>query len=124
MSAMSSVIAFDRPGGEPAEYARKALPINLAHLAQQTMGDRKLEHEILVLFSQQAGVLQARIAAASPEERRKLAHGFKGAALAVGAFPIADCASDIMDRPADAQNLKRLSKLIDEMRAFVARFTR
>lgn len=124
MSAMPKVVAFDRPGGEKIEHARKALPINLAHLDRQTMGDRALEQEILGLFSQQTGLVQLQMTAASLDERMKLAHGLKGAAMAIGAFPVAECATAIMDNPADAENLKRLAKNIDDVRAFIARFTR
>lgn len=88
------------------------------------MGDRKLEQEILTLFAQQAGLIETQVASATPDERKKLAHGFKGAAMAVGAFPLADCATSIMDRPSDAQNLRRLSQLIEDVRVFIARFTR
>ncbi len=121
---MSSVIAFDRPGGEALAPARKSIPINLAHLDRQTMGDRALEQEILGLFAQQACALRSQIASAAPQDRARLAHGFKGAAMAIGAFPLAECASSIMDQPTDSQPLRQLSQLTDDVLAFIARFTR
>lgn len=121
---MSSAIAFDRPGGDYASRATGALPIDLPHLARQTMGDRSLEQEILGLFAQQISGIAARMEMASDAERAKLAHGLKGAATAVGAFSIAECAIAIMDQPSQTKNLTRLTRRVDAVLAFIARFTR
>jgi HPt (histidine-containing phosphotransfer) domain-containing protein len=48
----------------------------------------------------------------------------KGSARGVGAFAIADCATEIERRPEDNQTLKRLGKLIDEVRDFIAAINR
>lgn len=88
------------------------------------MGDRKLEQDVLALFSHQAGILQGQLAQANAQERKKLAHSLKGAAASVGAEQVADCAEAIMDAPLDAGNMRKLSEAIDDARAFIARFTR
>ena len=49
----ASAVAFSMPGGETCAKAR-ARPVDLVHLARQTMGDRALEQEVLGLFVQQA----------------------------------------------------------------------
>ena len=68
----------------------------------------------------QAFDVVARISHAEPGERLLLAHGLKGSARSVGAFAIAECAGQIEIRPADAALLARLTRLLDELRDFVA----
>jgi HPt (histidine-containing phosphotransfer) domain-containing protein len=119
----ASGVAFAMPGGETSGPAR-ARPIDLAHLARQTFGDRELEREVLDLFIQQALQMRDRILAADLIERLRLAHTLKGSARGVGAFAIADCVADIEKRPDDRQTLKRLSALIDEVRDFIAAISR
>jgi HPt (histidine-containing phosphotransfer) domain-containing protein len=114
-----NAVAFSRPGGEAARTMR-GRPIDLAHLARQTMGDRALEQEILGLFVQQTRQVRDRIGGAEPRECRQLAHGLVGSARGVGAFAIADCAAEIEAEPENRTARKRLARLIDEARDFVA----
>jgi HPt (histidine-containing phosphotransfer) domain-containing protein len=66
-------------------------PIDLAHLRRMTMGDDRLEREVLAMFSAQAlGVTGA--VAALPAEAGALAHTMKGSARAIGAFAVGDAA--------------------------------
>ncbi|MER9963133.1 Hpt domain-containing protein [Mesorhizobium sp. M0045] len=116
-------IAFSMPGGDVSGTAG-ARPIDLRHLARQTMGDRSLEQEVLALFVQQALSVRDKIVDADVGQRLLLAHGLKGSARGVGAFAIADCASAIECRPEDAGTLKRLGSLIEEVRDFVAAISR
>jgi HPt (histidine-containing phosphotransfer) domain-containing protein len=112
-------LAYDRPGGE-ASPETVARPIDMVHLARQTMGDRGLEQEVLQLFAQQAVNVRKQISAASPAERIRLAHGLKGSARGVGAFAIADCVAALETRPDDAGALDRLSLLIDQVCDFIS----
>jgi HPt (histidine-containing phosphotransfer) domain-containing protein len=107
------------PGDESGGAAR-VRPIDLAHLSHQTMGDRDLEREVLLLFVQQALAVRSRIVEAATGERLKLAHGLKGSARGVGAFAIADCVVELEENPDDGMILARLERLIDEVRDFVA----
>jgi HPt (histidine-containing phosphotransfer) domain-containing protein len=115
----ADALAFSLPGGESCGQARSR-PVDLVHLARQTMGDRALEQEVLALFLQQATLVRDQIVAASTAERLRLAHGLIGSARGVGAFAIADCAVEIERSPDDRQALRRLASLIDEMRDFIA----
>jgi HPt (histidine-containing phosphotransfer) domain-containing protein len=112
-------VAFSLPGGG-ASGRGSSRPVDLAHLARQTMGDRDLEQEVLTLFVQHAVSVRDRIAGADVKERLLLAHGLKGSARGVGAFAIAGCATDIENQPGDDSHLGRLSALIDEARDFIA----
>jgi HPt (histidine-containing phosphotransfer) domain-containing protein len=118
-----SGIAFSMPGGD-VSGPRRSRPVDLAHLARQTMGDRSLEQEVLALFVQQALSVRDKIVDADIKDRLMLAHGLKGSARGVGAFAIADCATEIEHRPEDNQTLRRLGALIDEVRDFIAAISR
>jgi HPt (histidine-containing phosphotransfer) domain-containing protein len=79
----------------PAEdQSPRACPIDLVHLARQTLGDRSLEMELLSLFERQAGHVLDRIVA-EPADRKTLAdlgHTLRGSARAVGATRVAAAA--------------------------------
>ena len=118
-----SGVAFSMPGGDVSGQGRSR-PVDLAHLARQTMGDRGLEQEVLALFVQQALSVRDQIVGAGIKDRLLLAHGLKGSARGVGAFAIADCVTEIERRPEDSETLMRLGALIDEVRDFVAAINR
>jgi HPt (histidine-containing phosphotransfer) domain-containing protein len=115
----ASAVAFTMPGGEVCAKARTR-PVDLVHLARQTMGDRALEQEVLGLFVQQALNVRDQIAGASLDERLQLLHGLKGSARGVGAFAIGDWAAEVELAPDDRQLIARLGRLIDDLRGFVA----
>src|SRR4051812_4059446 len=73
-------------------------PIDLAHLARYTGGERSLDQEVLRLFASQSAELmaelQAVIAAGDTKRWRHITHSLKGAARGIGAFPFADVAAE------------------------------
>jgi HPt (histidine-containing phosphotransfer) domain-containing protein len=74
----------------PASFER---PVDLVHLARQTLGDRALEREILDLFVIQTRAVLDHLHAAEQEQQKlDLAHTLKGSARAVGAWKVAACA--------------------------------
>ncbi len=119
LSNDKNTLVFSMPGGESSSAARSR-PIDLVHLARQTMGDRALEQEVLCLFVLQTKQVRQHIAEADAAECRRLAHGLKGSARSVGAFAIADCAEEIEQHPDDACAKRKLARLIKEVRDFVA----
>ncbi|MDX8528261.1 Hpt domain-containing protein [Mesorhizobium sp. MSK_1335] len=118
-----SGIAFSMPGGD-ASGTTGARPVDLGHLARQTMGDRDLEREVLALFVHQSLSVRDQIADADAKQRALLAHGLKGSARGIGAFAVAECAAIIEQQPEDTRALKRLSTLIEEVRDFIAGISR
>jgi hypothetical protein len=116
-------VAFAMPGGESSVTA-PLRPIDMAHLAKQTLGDRAIEQEVLLMFTQQSVLVRDRIAGASVKERLQLCHGLKGAARGVGAFPIASCLSEIEADPENGKLFGKLARLVDEVRDFIAAITR
>jgi HPt (histidine-containing phosphotransfer) domain-containing protein len=119
-----SAIGFARPGGEASASGQRTRPVDLAHLARQTMGDRDVERQVLALFVQQAASIRDRMAEADDAERLRLAHALKGSARGIGAFAVAECAADIEASPEDSGQLARLDALVDEVRNFVAAISR
>lgn len=116
-------VAFAMPGGDaPGRPGRR--PIDMGILSRQTMEDRALEREVLALFAHQAVVACKALRLGSEDERRRVAHGLKGSAAAIGALPIADCAEAIEEAPANAGLLRRLEALVDEARDFIAAINR
>lgn len=83
---------MDHKGGIPGEYAAASFerPIDLVHLARQTLGDRSLEREVLNLFVVQARSILAQMELVAPGKARlDLAHTLKGSARSVGAWHVA-----------------------------------
>ncbi|HTV67992.1 MAG TPA: histidine kinase [Rhizobiaceae bacterium] len=119
----AEAVAFAMPGGESSVTA-PLRPIDMAHLARQTLGDRAIEQEVLLMFIQQSVLVRDRISGATVSERLQLCHGLKGAARGVGAFPIADCLSEIEGDPDNGKLFGKLAGLIDEVRDFIAAITR
>lgn len=79
-----------RPEGTAPSFER---PIDLVHLARQTLGDRALEREVLDLFVLQArSVLDQLALARDQRQRMELAHTLKGSARSVGAWRVAGAA--------------------------------
>ncbi len=75
------------PEAAPPSFER---PIDLVHLARQTLGDRDLEREVLGLFVAQArSVLDMLGAARDQRQRGDLAHTLKGSARSIGAWRVA-----------------------------------
>lgn len=73
-------------------------PVDLAHLARYTGGERALDAEVLRLFANQSAELmrelQAVIAARDSKRWRHIIHSLKGAARGIGAFPLGDAAAE------------------------------
>ena len=68
-------------------------PVDLVHLARQTLGDRALEREVLALFRVQARAIFAQLENVGEADlRHDLAHTLKGSARAVGAWKVAEAA--------------------------------
>ena len=102
-------------------------PIDLVHLARQSLGDRALETDLLSLFERQAGQIMSQIKGADAATDRKclgdLAHTLKGSARAVGAVGVAAAARAYEDALAagDArQAVDKLDAAVGHARAAIA----
>jgi HPt (histidine-containing phosphotransfer) domain-containing protein len=110
----------------PAAEIQSQDPVDLAHLARYTGGDRAINAEVLQLFLTQSAQLLDKLHNAldahDQKSWRELAHSLKGAARGIGAFAMADAAEAIEPvTPGDAQAVQVLAGL-DEAARPVARF--
>jgi HPt (histidine-containing phosphotransfer) domain-containing protein len=119
----TEAVGFAKPGGEECGAAG-ARPVDLAHLGRQTLGDRAVEQEVLALFMHQTTTVHERISAAEAEERRRLAHGLRGAALGIGAHALAEAAAAVEADPDSRAFARTLSRRIEEVREFIAAISR
>jgi hypothetical protein len=110
--------AMPSAGLEPA--------IDLEHLARMTMGEPGLDHEVLILFERQAGILLARMRGAPAPVVAAFAHTLKGSARGIGAWRVAEAAGVVEvkagqpDDRAAAEALARLAVAVDEAKAVIA----
>jgi len=74
-----------------------AAPIDLAHLARYTGGDKTLNTEILRLFNGQLGTMVGELLTVLEQRDarkwRQVTHTIKGAARGVGAFAVGEAAA-------------------------------
>jgi HPt (histidine-containing phosphotransfer) domain-containing protein len=107
-------------------------PVDIDHLNRYTGGDRDLNIQILGLFDGQCREilikLEAQIAAPEGQDVAKAwkesAHALKGAARGIGAFSLAESASDaekiaISDHKAVLEVLERLKARAATVHAFI-----
>jgi HPt (histidine-containing phosphotransfer) domain-containing protein len=79
-------------GGRAEEVPGR--PVDLAHLARQTMGNRDLEREVLHLFIGQSERILARLADPA-QDRAQAAHMLLGSARGIGAHGVAAAAEAV-----------------------------
>jgi len=84
MSAISFVAAVG--------HGRDEDVIDEDHLRRMTLGDRKLECEVLTIFARQIDILLGRIEAAEPAVAAAAAHTLLGSARGIGAWRVARAA--------------------------------
>ncbi len=103
-------------------------PIDLVHLAKQSLGDRGLEEEILRIFDQMVQVYLRRVESQAADGGDVLAdlHALKGASMGVGATSIVTIAqaAEAEAREAGQLSVETLSDLgicVEETHEFIAK---
>jgi hypothetical protein len=102
------------------------LVVDRAHLARMTLGDQRLEAEVLALFDRQADLLLARMTGATPAAVAAFAHTLKGSARGIGMWRVAAAAEAVeraagnCEPPAIAGAVDQLAAAIREAQAAVA----
>ncbi|MCF3641951.1 Hpt domain-containing protein [Rhizobium sp. TRM95111] len=117
-------IAFEAPDNAGGACPSKSRPIDLVHLANQTMGDKALELEVLQIFARQARQIMKDMAAAAAADRASLAHRLKGAAQAVGATFVAQAAERLEAHGSDAAALAAVGASVIEAENFILKLSR
>jgi HPt (histidine-containing phosphotransfer) domain-containing protein len=117
MAAVS--IAFSTPEATGNICPSQARPIDLVHLASQTMGDKGLEIEVMDMFSRQARRALQDMAGAETAKVRATAHRLKGAAAGIGAFRVSQAAARVEEDATDPARLVALSAAVVEAENFI-----
>jgi HPt (histidine-containing phosphotransfer) domain-containing protein len=106
-------------------------PVDIAHLARYTIGDKALEREVLGLFvAELPRRIEAMREARSDKDWKMAAHTLKGSSRAVGAWRIAHLAqqaeqlSVLTDVAACDVAVLRLAEAAAEAEAYIARLER
>jgi HPt (histidine-containing phosphotransfer) domain-containing protein len=97
-------------------------PVDRAHLARQTFGDRELEREVLDLFRNQSPLYLDRAKSAQSEsEWREAVHGLKGSARSIGAWRIAEAAerAETGNFASRVAAIAQLESALDEVNSFL-----
>jgi HPt (histidine-containing phosphotransfer) domain-containing protein len=103
----------------PSAPDRKRKPgvIDEHHLGRMTLGDRRLEREVLELFVRQTTIMLNRIAGAEPALAAATAHTLKGSARGIGAWRVAR-AAELLENAAGADGgADDMAEAIAELKA-------
>lgn len=122
MAAMK--IAFEAPDNSHSARPFKARAIDLVHLETQTMGNKALEGEVLQMFARQTRQLLKTLSEDAGSARIDAAHRLKGAALAVGAFAVAETAAAVEDAPTEPAHIAALSAAVLDAELFILKLSR
>lgn len=114
------------PFGGDSSPSPSGRPVDLVHLSRFTLGDEKLEHEVLLLFGVQARIYLDRLERARDAAAwRQAAHTIKGSAKGIGAWAVASAAQRaeaLADPPAGegaAAALKHLKAAVESATSFI-----
>jgi len=100
---------------------RKPTVIDDQHLESMTLGDRRLEREVLEIFVRQTAIMLDRIVAAQPARAAAAAHTLTGSARGIGAWRVAR-AAELLEHAAGKKVLgdvavEDLSEAVAELKA-------
>ncbi len=104
--SVSSVLA------ETADHDRKPTVIDETHLERMTLGDRRLEREVLELFVRQTTIMLGRIVGAEPALAAAAAHTLKGSARGVGAWRVAR-AAELVESAANGESANGANRVME-----------
>ncbi len=124
MAVAAVSIAFEAPEHQRGACPSQSRPIDLVHLATQTMGDKALEVEVLQMFARQARRALQDLAGADMVATVAIAHRLKGAASAVGAFKVSAAAEKLEDNGADSALKAAVGAAVVEAENFVNKLCR
>lgn len=122
MAALS--IAFEAPVTLRGLSPSQSRPIDLVHLATQTLGDKSREIEALQAFVRQARQALREIANGDTAVIVAAAHRLQGAAAGVGAFKVADAAARLEANGAEAAAMANLGAAVLDTENFVLKLCR
>jgi HPt (histidine-containing phosphotransfer) domain-containing protein len=111
MTAMTASSALSAAGSD-----RQRAVIDDDHLSRMTLGDRRLEREVLEIFVRQTVIMLERIAGAEPALAAAAAHTLTGSARGIGAWRVAR-AAEHLERVANGKSgAAALDEAVEELK--------
>ncbi|EFL90298.1 Hpt domain-containing protein [Ahrensia sp. R2A130] len=99
---------------------RSDAPVDMVHLARQSLGNRSLEVEILALFRAQSDLYLERIRHAADDKARSMAaHTLRGSALGIGAWQLAEEAAVLEKHPDRTALIDGFADTLDQTNRFI-----
>jgi HPt (histidine-containing phosphotransfer) domain-containing protein len=96
---------------------RQCAVIDDDHLGRMTLGDRRLEREVLEIFVRQTVIMLERIAGAEPALAAAAAHTLIGSARGIGAWRVAR-AAEHLERVANGKSgAAALDEAVEELKS-------
>lgn len=96
---------------------RQRAVIDDDHLGRMTLGDRRLERDVLEIFVRQTVIMLERIAGAEPALAAAAAHTLTGSARGIGAWRVARAAEHV-ERVASGQSgAAALDEAVEELKS-------
>jgi HPt (histidine-containing phosphotransfer) domain-containing protein len=111
------MIATTTSGVLGAADPQQEAAIDEDHLGRMTLGDRKLEREVLEIFVRQTVMMLERIAGAEPALAAASAHTLTGSARGIGAWRVARAAEWLERAARDNSDAAELDRAAEELKA-------
>src|ERR1700731_2149905 len=112
MTAMTASSALSAAGSD-----RQRAVIDDDHLSRMTLGDRRLEREVLEIFVRQTAIMLERLAGAGPALAAAAPHTLSGSARGIGAWRVAR-AAEHLERGANGKSgAAALDEAVEELNA-------
>jgi len=112
MTAMTAPSVLSAAGSD-----RQHAVIDEDHLGRMTLGDRRLEREVLEIFVRQTAILLDRIAGAEPALAAAAAHTLTGSARGIGAWRVARAAEHLERVAGGKSGVAALNEAVEELRS-------
>jgi HPt (histidine-containing phosphotransfer) domain-containing protein len=109
VSGSSAVASPDRE--------RTPTVIDETHLVRMTLGDRRLEREVLELFVRQTTIMLGRIVGSDPAMAAASAHTLKGSARGIGAWRVARAAELVESAVAGEGGAAAMDEAVTELKS-------
>ena len=112
MTAMTASSAATAAGSD-----RQHAVIDDDHLGRMTLGDRRLEREVLEIFVRQTVIMLQRIASAEPALAAAAAHTLTGSARGIGAWRVARAAEHLERVASGKPGAAALDQAVEELKS-------
>jgi HPt (histidine-containing phosphotransfer) domain-containing protein len=115
ISAHAAAAGLDGLEGGSSSIVKTAI-IDEEHLHRMTLGDRRLEREVLQIYVRQSTIMLGRMASGEPAALAVAAHTLNGSARGIGAWRVAR-AAERLERASKGGDEETLGEALTELKA-------